>query len=106
MPRFVTIAPCVLAAAALACGGNLHLTESHGRAYSAAFSKQAPPPEQVKAPSVGLDSQEASIVAESYRRSLVARQTTSGSYQESPVLLLAPQQEPGVKPLPLPSVPK
>ncbi len=106
MARIVTTVLCVLAATALACGGNAHLTESHGRAYAAAFSKQAPAPAQVKAPTVGLDSQEASIIAGSYRRSLATRTGSGSTFRESPILIIGGQQESGMRPLPLPSVPK
>ncbi len=74
----------------LGCSTPEHLTPSYGDAYKAAFATQASPAktkhEQAER-SVGLDPQEAAIIAEGYRESL-ARE--GQHVEEQPVLLVAP----------------
>ncbi|HZZ83144.1 MAG TPA: hypothetical protein VFE30_01305 [Anaeromyxobacteraceae bacterium] len=106
----MTIARRALAAVLLllgACSGSQHLWDARGRAYQAGFAVQhsAPPPGGKGAEAVvGLDSQEAAIIAASYRHSLAPKQ---GNVNEQSVLFVAPPQQgqPGYS-TPPPSVPK
>ncbi len=95
------------AALLLASCGREHLWAARGRAYHTELARQqAPRPAGAKRaePVVGLDSQEAAIIAESYRQSLAPKGTKA---PEQPVLLIAPQREgQGRVALPLSSVPK
>jgi hypothetical protein len=97
----------IAAALLLSACGHQHLWDARGRSYHSEFALQrAPHPAGAKhAEAVrGLDSQEAAIIAASYRRSLVPKDT---KVQEQPVLLIAPQPGgQGSMALPLPSVPK
>jgi hypothetical protein len=95
----------VAGAALLACGSRAHLTESHGRSYNAAFARQGAEPAHRTRPAqalTGLDSQEASIVATSYRRSLAPR---SAAAEPPPVLMVAPESSSERRAI-APSVPK
>jgi type IV pilus biogenesis protein CpaD/CtpE len=83
-----------------------HLTETHGRSMRETFTAQQANPGAPRgsAPAAlnGLDSQEATIIAETYRRSLAPK---GERIEEPPVLLLSPQANRGMqRPLP-PSVP-
>jgi hypothetical protein len=81
----------LLAATSLACGGSARMTRSHGRAYHEAVARQtANPAGAPQKPARGLDSQEAAIVANSYRKGLTPKGTSA---EEQPLLLLA--QPPG-----------
>ncbi|MBI5547500.1 MAG: hypothetical protein HY901_26760 [Deltaproteobacteria bacterium] len=85
--------PLLLAAGATwgaGCAGPTHLGDgTTGRAARAVFTSQAAR-EPTKPPAVaatGLDSQEAAIVSEGYRRSLAPRGV---AVEEPPVLFVAP----------------
>jgi FMN-dependent NADH-azoreductase len=92
------------AVVAAGCTGSSHLTENFGKSYretmraqhtgDAALAKQA-----VK----GLDSEEATIVASSYRKSLAPKGQTSDAQPE--ILYVAPQRDGGQTQL-APSVPQ
>ncbi len=84
------------------CSGRQHLARGYGVSREA-FRAQRAVPEPAGAPDVtGLDSQEAAIVADSYRRSLAPK---GAQVEEEPVIMLAPQKPVQRAPLP-PSVPK
>ncbi|MBN2575351.1 MAG: hypothetical protein JXP73_12370 [Deltaproteobacteria bacterium] len=72
------------------CASRTHLTAGHGRSYRAAIERQAQNPEAGKQPvaAKGLDSQEAAVIAQSYRQHL----TPKGQAVEAPppMLLVAP----------------
>jgi hypothetical protein len=75
------LAPVVLFIAALALGGaacdRSKLTESNGRAYREAFSRQVANPSAAmtaQRTQQGLDSQEAAIVSKTYRQNLAPKQ--------------------------------
>lgn len=71
-----------------------HLTPTHGRAYREAFVVQDANPDRKTVQSVnGLDSQEAAIIAGSYRKAL-APKTEGGAAQER-LLMVAPQKPVG-----------
>jgi hypothetical protein len=96
-----------IAVALTGCASRAHLTETQGRSYHAFFQRQAPPQAKISGPVSGLDSQEATIIAESYRRSLAPRQVA----QQRPdqILLVGPQPLGGAAPSlmpPAPSVPR
>lgn len=99
-----------VAIVALASGcAREHLTETHGRATREIFARQAanptpspkgaPPPAALK----GLDSQEATIIAEGFRRSLVPK---GERLEEPPVLLVGPRTDRQPQRPLAPSVPK
>ncbi len=95
----------VMAAAALACATE-HLGDGVGLSYQEAIAKQAVRPmNQSAQPVTGLDSQEAAIISESYRRSLAPKGV---NVAEEPVLYVGPQPTGlGTRGLmPPPSVPK
>jgi hypothetical protein len=79
----------VVVGALAGCGDRARLTQSHGRAYKEAFARQAMNPNagaQAKTPK-GLDSQEAAIVSDNYRRGLAAK---GAKVDDEPMLLVAP----------------
>jgi type IV pilus biogenesis protein CpaD/CtpE len=80
-----------------------HLTASHGRAYHEVFAAQDANPNRKGAPKSvnGLDSQEASIIAGSYRRALSPK--AEGSASANQLLTMSPNRvDPGAL---APSVP-
>lgn len=81
------------------------LTPSHGQSYRAIFARQQARPEASKPldPAPGLDSQEATIIADSYRTSLAPK---GQKPEESPVIVLTPQGQQGSQQRLAPSVPK
>jgi hypothetical protein len=81
----------VLLAASLAALGcaREQLTKTHGRSFHAAFARQTANPASKAQPPAGLDSQEAAIIAESYRKSLAPKGT---QVTEEPVLVVTPPQ--------------
>jgi hypothetical protein len=84
---FIALAAC------LAGGGcaRTHLTSSHGRAYHEVFAAQdANPDRKTTKPVHGLDSQEAAIIAGSYRKALAPKTGDSGAQQQ--MLMVAPQR--------------
>jgi hypothetical protein len=77
----------VVGALALGFGGSAcsraHLTASHGRAYHDIFAAQDANPNRKGYKSVhGLDSQEASIIAGTYRKALSPKEDSSGANQQ------------------------
>ncbi len=97
---FVALATC------LAGGGcaRTHLTASHGRAYHEVFAAQDANPNRQGTKSVhGLDSNEAAIIAGSYRKAL-APKASEGSAQGQ-LLMMSPNR-PGAEAVVAPSVPQ
>jgi hypothetical protein len=94
----------LLSALALGCAGSTHLGDDFGISSTTTFRGQAcRPPAQVRPAATGLDSQEAAIVAETYRRSLAPKGQTA---EEEQVLYVAPSPRVSNRPqLPPPSVP-
>ncbi len=90
----------------IACSSRQHLWEARGRAYQENLALQAPPPppgaKAAKA-APGLDSQEASIIAASYRHSLAPKEE---KVNEQPLMIVSPQTGQAGYALPPPSVPK
>ncbi|WP_242333430.1 MULTISPECIES: hypothetical protein [unclassified Anaeromyxobacter] len=86
-----TLVFTALAALAAGCARE-HLTETHGRAMREIFVAQQANPgaPRVPAPAAlnGLDSQEATIIAETYRKSLAPK---GEKVEEPQVLMLTPQ---------------
>ncbi len=96
----------VLALGMAGCSAARHLTEAHGRSYRAFLDRQravrTPPYREAEK---GLDAQEATIIARSYRQSL---SPTGARQREEPKVLIV-EQPAGyqARPPPLaPSVPK
>lgn len=81
------------------------LSTSHGEAYRAVFAKQRGPDRPAGPPeaAAGLDSQEAAIVADTYRRGLAPE---GADVKEEPVLIVAPQGRDGRPQQLAPSVPR
>jgi hypothetical protein len=82
----------LLAVGAVGCD-RTNMGAAHGRAYREAFARQALDPLAGEKPRngrvyQGLDSQEASIVARTYRRGLTPKESSDG--QRAPMLLMAP----------------
>ena len=78
---------------ALVAGGcsRAHLTDTHGRAYHEAFAIQDANPNRKTTKSVnGLDSQEASVIAGSYRKSLAAKQESAATGPQ--LLMISPNR--------------
>jgi hypothetical protein len=79
-----------------------HLTATHGRAYHEVFTAQDANPGRKDAKSVnGLDSQEAAVIAGSYRKALAPKGENGGAQPQ--LLMVAPPRGEGPS-LP-PSVP-
>ncbi len=99
------IALAALAAMPLLGCARQHITSTYARSNSAAFRTQAVPPQHAKRPDalLGLDSQEASIIANSYRKSIGGTQAPSA--QRDQVLIVSPPGAEGRMPL-APSVPR
>ncbi len=87
------------------CADRQHLTAGHGQSIGAALSKQvanpagAPNAKNVK----GLDSQEASIISNTYRKGLAPRGT---SVEEQPMVIVGAQNKQEAAYMPPPSVPQ
>jgi hypothetical protein len=79
----------IAALAAAGCTGSIHLTESFGKSYRATMRAQHTGDAVAKQAVKGLDSEEATIVASSYRHSLAAKGQTSELQPE--ILYVAPQ---------------
>jgi hypothetical protein len=94
----------IAAFAAAGCTGSTHLTENFGKSYRATMRAQhtgdAVPKQAVK----GLDSEEATIIASSYRKSLAPKGQTSEAQPE--ILYVAPQRGDGGRAQLAPSVPQ
>jgi hypothetical protein len=104
MSRLVVSLSVVLAAASICCAARHHMIETQGQSYTRAFARQAPVRDRIVGPTGGLDPQEASIIADVYRQSLVPKKV---KVSEEPVILVAPPSRQGTThALPAPSVPK
>lgn len=103
--RFTTPAMPVVIGLLLGCSGRVHITKGHGDSVRAALRAQAAEPAAKRTNAVeGLDSQEASIIADSYRRSLAPKGQT---VEEEPVIIVAPPSRGTPRQTPLaPSVPQ
>lgn len=92
------------------CADRTYLTKSHGRAYNEAFERQAvnPAPRPKKAregeATEGLDSQEAAVIARSYRHSLAGAEAAGENGGQSMVMTNAGAAPPASY-MPPPSVP-
>lgn len=83
----------LLISGASACS-RAHLTPTHGRAYREVFAAQDANPNRKTAQSVnGLDSQEAAIIAGSYRKALAPKAEEGPGQQR--LLMVAPQRPVG-----------
>ncbi len=99
--RVHVVAAIGLAALVTGCARQ-HLSSGYGRAFHEAFAPQGANFTAAKPPNMALDTQEASVISESYVRSLSGK---SGEAAPEPVILVAPQR--GAQPQPLlPSVPR
>ena len=104
------LATAALGGAAAGCADRTYMTKSHGRAYNEAFGRQTVPPEPRKPgkedPTQGLDSQEATAVAGTYRRSLAGKEGGGDPNSQHQMVLVNPganAQQGGY--MPPPSVP-
>lgn len=93
----MTIRIVMLAAAPLllwGCASRNHLTPTHGRAFSQTLARQAANPQAgtQPVPAKGLDSQEAAIIAQSYRAQMIPEGSSAPQEQ---LLLVAPGAKPG-----------
>lgn len=87
---------------AAGCADRNHLTASYGQAFRTALSRQAANPEAGQAgPSKGLDSQEAAVIASSYRTSLAPEKAKA---KQETLLMVAPPTPPAAN-MPAASVP-
>jgi hypothetical protein len=93
-----------LAALATACCGRAHLEPGYGRSYYAQFALQRERTVPARKAAPGLDPQEASIIASTYRKSLAPKDERD--VKAPPILVVAPQQPGMAAQLPPPSVPK
>lgn len=104
MKNEITIGIGIVAAFALACGRE-HLAAGHGRAYREQFAIQQEKPKSTTKVTPGLDAQEASIIASTYRASLAPKEERQ-RLKDEPILVVTPPQRGATPQLPLPSVPK
>ncbi|HET9553270.1 MAG TPA: hypothetical protein VFP50_09910 [Anaeromyxobacteraceae bacterium] len=104
MTRITVLAAALAAALAGAGCGRAHLNPAQGVSYRKAFAaQQVTPSPQWRAPTPGLDTQEADVVAKSYVRSLAGKAREEAP---EPVLYVAPPMRgAGSQPL-APSVPR
>lgn len=84
-----------LSLALAACSGQAGLAARHARYYEPVFRAQRAHPQAVAAkdeapPPLGLDSQEAAVIAKTYVRSLAPERAR---VEETPVLLVSPPDE-------------
>lgn len=87
---------------AAGCADRNHLTASYGQSYRAALARQAANPEAGQAgPAKGLDSQEAAVIANSYRTQLAQK---GEKPQQETLLMVAPPTRPANN-MPAASVP-
>ena len=82
-----------LTALAVGCSGRLHLTRTHGQSYRESFRAQvvSPAAGTSSQPQSGLDSQEAAIIAENYRKSL-APAGQGAAKAPAPIIMIAPER--------------
>ncbi|HEX9290748.1 MAG TPA: hypothetical protein VF904_14590 [Anaeromyxobacteraceae bacterium] len=93
-----------LAALAIASCGRAHLEPGYGHSYQAQFALQVEKPAHPRKVAPGLDAQEASIIASTYRKGLAPKETQD--VKEQPILVVAPQQAGMAAQALAPSVPK
>ena len=77
---------------AVGCGAPEHLTHDYGVAYRDAFRSQVAQRDERRSPveaPLGLNSQEAAIIAESYQRSLAGRDANRAA-TEPQVMIIGP----------------
>jgi hypothetical protein len=99
---FAGLAFALLAACAAGGCSRAHLTSSHGRSYHETFAAQdANPNRKDTKPVHGLDSQEAAIIAGSYRKALAPKADSSGTQPQ--LLMVAPQRGGGSEAAALPA---
>ena len=104
-PRNWTMTLLLTALGALGCAAPEHLGDGYGRSFDTTLSRQAiRPPEKAAQPVTGLDSQEAAIISDGYRRSLASK---GASPEDDSMVYVAPQTNGsnGRATLPPPSVP-
>ena len=78
----------IVVAMALTACRQQHLIPGYGKSYDAAFQAQAPPRKGGPArAATGLDSQEAAIIAETYRTSLAPKEAKP---KQEPMLIVTP----------------
>ncbi|MGI5862208.1 MAG: hypothetical protein ACOX6T_09140 [Myxococcales bacterium] len=97
----------VWALGAIGCAAPEHLTEGYGESFRAALERQAIRPAGCAAePVSGLDSQEAAIISESYRQSLLPEgQSLDDDDDQLIYLAPRPRTNPDNSRMPPPSVP-
>jgi hypothetical protein len=93
--RTLGVLALVAAGVGTAACSRAHLTPTHGRAYREVFAAQDANPNRKTPQSVnGLDSQEAAIIAGSYRKALSPKSEDAGGGQQR-LLMVAPQRPVG-----------
>jgi hypothetical protein len=103
-PRLLSIFCALACALAAGACSRAHITPSHGRAYREAFAIQDANPNRGKPKSInGLDSQEASIIAGSYRKALAPKSDTGNNNGQ--LLMVNPNHGGGGAEVVAPSVP-
>ncbi|HET6438325.1 MAG TPA: hypothetical protein VFG59_09705 [Anaeromyxobacter sp.] len=90
-----------LAVALLGCG-RAHLEPGFGRSFHAQFALQQQPTAKPVHAATGLDAQEASILARTYRRGLAPKEEEE---KEQPILVVTPSPQGPGRVMPMPSVP-
>jgi hypothetical protein len=105
---FAKTAPVLLAAACAFAGGacsRAHITPSHGRAFHEIFAIQDANPGRGKTQKSihGLDSQEAAIIAGSYRKALAPQAAPAAG--QGQLLMINPNHGGGAEAVVAPSVP-
>jgi hypothetical protein len=99
--RVHLVAAIALAALVTSCARQ-HLSTGYGRAFHGALAAQEANATAAKPPSMALDTQEASVISDSYVQSLAGK---TGEPAPPPVILVAPQRGAQAQPL-APSVPR
>lgn len=101
----MTVWVALACAGALACSGHRSLTRDFGKANGSWWARQRVNKDQISEPVTGLDSQEAAIVAQTYRRSLAPKDARTDAKPQ--VLILEEDERGRARPKALaPSVPK
>jgi len=103
--RKLALAGALAGALGVGACSRVHITPTHGRAYHATFAAQDANPDRKTNKSLnGLDSQEAAIIAGSYRKALApAAAAPAGGPQ---LLLMNPNRGGGAEAAMAPSVPQ
>ncbi|HYG67187.1 MAG TPA: hypothetical protein VD838_05985 [Anaeromyxobacteraceae bacterium] len=95
---------CLMAVSLAGCTASSHLTESYGKSFREVWRAQRAGDGIPKAAVKGLDSEEATIIAGSYRQSLAPEET--GAADAAEILYVAPPPRGGRGTKLAPSVPK